>query len=383
MSALSLSSSKTRPVAIVDIQSGCVSIAIALLHQDKPLEILAAGRSDLSFEDRTPEAVLAALPDQINEAGKKALDTYTSLQKSHGSITNVFCIMNTPWVRSQTIRTVAKFDTEVAITEHMIADLAKQALDESTEINAANLLEANVVRIELNGYATSEPIGKQAHKVSVYALISGCEPQIRSIVQDALHRLFPAPVVFRSQFRTILSVVEAIPGLQKDFCLVDLTRDTTIIANIHTGLSMAHKTVDEGLLSIIKRIAGKRMPEETLSLMRMVTDETCSTDACTEITEATTRVEPDLVRVFADAMVELASTRYLPPLLVLLCEDALAPWLTTIFSRIDFTQFTTTTHPFEVIVLSSESLRRFVVPSRLTINQRLLLSAAFVSIEQR
>lgn len=383
MSGFSLTSSGSKPIAVVDIQSGCVSVAIALLHPDKPLEILGSGRSDLSFEDRSHEAAIAALADQLDEAGKKALSAAADLQKAHGPITKTFCIINTPWARSQTLRTISKFETEVPVTEAMIADLAKQALDESTEIDPANLLEANVVRIELNGYVTTEPVGKHAHKVSVYALISGCDPRVRSIVEEALQKLFSAPIAFRSQLRTVLSVMEEIPELDKDFCLVDITRDATIAANIHTGLSMAHKTVGEGLLSIVRRIAGKGMPEETLALLRMVADETCSTDACAAITESIARAEPGLVRVFADAMVELASERYLPPLLILLCEDALAPWLTELFSRIDFTQFTTTTQPFKVIALDAESLRPFVAPSRTPVDQRLLLASALVSIEEK
>jgi len=384
MSAFSLSSSRSKPIAIVDIQSGSVSIAIGLLHPGKPLEIVASGRSDLSFEDRSHEAAIAALADQIDEAGKKALSAYADLQKAHGPATQVYCIINTPWARSQTIRTIAKFDTEVLVTEHMIADLAKQALDESTEIDLANLLEANVVRIELNGYVTTKPAGKHAHKVSIYALISGCEPQVHTITKDALQKFFSAPIAFRSQLRTVLSVIEAMPHFEKDFCLVDITRDATIVANIHTGLSMAHKTLDEGLLSIVKRVAGKGMPEETLALLRMVAEETCSTDACTTITEATARAEPALVKVFAEGLVELTATRFAPPRLVLLCEDALAPWLTTIFSRIDFTQFTTTTQPFEVLALNAASLESFVVSSpKVSVDQRLLLASALASLEER
>jgi len=384
MTAFSFSSSKSKPIAIVDIQSGSVSIAIGILHGDKPLEIVAVGRSDLSFEDRSPEATIAALADQIDEAGKKALTAYAELQKTHGPVVHTFAIINTPWAHSQTICTVSKSDTEVLVTEHMIADLAKRALNESTEIDTSNLLEANVVRIELNGYVTTEPSGKHAHKISVYSLVSSCTATVRTIVDNGLQKLFSAPITYRSQLRAIVSVIEALPGIAKDYCLIDITRDSAIIANIHVGRSMGHGAINEGLLSIVRRISGKKMPEETLALLRMVADDTCSTDACAAIIEATARTEPELVRAFAEPMVELAAVRYLPPTLILVCEDALSHWLSELFSRIDFTQFTITTRPFNVVLFNATTLDHLVATApSIAIGQRLMLAAALVQIEER
>lgn len=382
MSLFSFRSSAPKPIAIADIESGGVSVAIALAHREKPFEIVALGESRLSFEDRTDAATIAALPNQIDEAGTKALAAYAELQKIHGPVRQTFAIINAPWARSQTVRIISQLDAETTITEDMIAALAKQALEESTEINPRHLLEASVVRLELNGYPTVAPAGKRAHKISLYALMSDCDPEVHIRTQEGLQKIFAAPVAFRSQLRTVISVVEAMPDLPKDYTLLDVSREATTIANIHTGLSMAHRTVPEGLRSIVRRAAGKRMPEETLALLRMLADDTCDSGACAAIQSAASAAEPELVRVFADAMAELAAKRYLPPSLILLCDDALAPWLTELFSRIDFTQFTTTTQPFKVEALNAASLRSFVA-SRMPIDERLSLAAALVDIEEK
>ncbi|MBM3261257.1 hypothetical protein FJY93_02455 [Candidatus Kaiserbacteria bacterium] len=386
MSGFSLTSSRERPIAVVDIESGVVSVAIAIPHTAQPLEIIAVGQSELPLETRSPTATIAALAEQIDEACKKALDSYHATTQSSAKIARVLIVINAPWARSQTIRSTKKFTQETPITEDMIADLAKQALDQSTEIDIPNLLEANVVHIELNGYATAEPVGKSAHTLSVYALISGCDPHIRSIVEETLQKRFAsATLIFRSQLRTVLSVTEALPAAPKDFCLIDIGREASIIANIHTDLSVAHHTVSEGMLSIVRRIAGKGIPEETLSLLRMSLEGTCSSAACAAITEAMIKAEPELVRIYADAMVKLVADRYVPPVLVLLCDDLLFHWLSELFSRIDFTQFTTTTRPFSIIPLhDAASFKSFVTtPKDVHINQRLMFACALAHLEEK
>ena len=373
-----------RPIAIAHIQSGSVSIAIALPHRDAPLEIIALERTDLSFEDRTPAATIAALGNQIEQTGKKALEAYAASKKSHGLVVRSYAIMSAPWTQSQTIRTISTFDTDTLITEDMVGALAKKALQESTEINAANLLEANVVRIELNGYPTMHPAGKKAHKLLVSSLISDCSPEIRTVVQENLQKLFAGPVIFRSQLRAMLSVTAAIPQLPEDYCLVEIARENTTIANIHTGLSMGHATAAEGTVSIIKRIAGDGLPEEAVALLQMIADDQCTSTACDAMRESMVRAEPELVRIFGEAMATLTTSRYLPPTLMLLCENNLTSWLTGLFSRIDFTQFTTTTQPFEVIVLDSSALHTFITPSPgIVIDTRFGLASALVHIEEK
>lgn len=383
MSMFSFSSSSS-PIAIADIQNGSVSIAIGLAHQDKPFEILAVERSDLSFEDRTEEAAIAALADQIDQAGNGALRAYAEAQQTHGPVAKAFCVINTPWTHSQTIRATTQLDTEQRITDEMITTLAKQALKEASEVDVKELLEASVLRIELNGYPASEPIGKHAHSIAVYGLISDCDPRVRAIVTEALQKIFPVPLLLRSQFRTVLSVTAKLPSIAPEYCLIDITRETTSISNIHMGLSLAHTVVDEGAASILKRISDKTLPEEALALSRMIFVEDCKSPACDALRETIARVEPDIVRAFGEGMVKLVAERYLPLQTVLVCEDAFAPWLSQLFSRIDFTQFTTTTQPLEIAVLDMSSLDAFVkTPSEAAVDMRLALAASLVHIEER
>ncbi len=384
MSALLFRQSKSKPIAIVDIQTGSVSMAIVLPQKGAQIRVLAHEKTDLSFEDRTAEATAAALAGQIDEVGKKIIASYAEIQKKYGSVTQTYVVINTPLMHSETTRIVSSFEKETLITQGMIAEMAKKAFEEGKDTTPSDVLEASIIRVELNGYVTAHPEGKHALKISVYAIVSRCDPSIRVIVQESLQKIFAVPIVFRSQLRTILSVVGATASFPSNYCVIDITRESTTIANIHTGLSVGNATINEGLLSITKRIAGNGMIEETLGLLHMVTDDTCTSSVCTTIHDAVTKAEPDLVRVFATEMVSLVSSRYLPTTLILLCDDVLTPWFTELFSRIDFTQFTTTTQPFEVRAFDMSSLGSFLEPvSGTPLPMRLALAAALVHIESQ
>ncbi|MDZ4227053.1 MAG: hypothetical protein U1D26_01090, partial [Patescibacteria group bacterium] len=65
---------------------------------------------------------------------------------------------------------------------------------------------------------------------------------------------------------------------------------------------------------------------------------------------------------FGECMAKCAETRRLPDRMVLFAHPDMAQWLARFFARIDFTQFTRTTKPFEVKTLESADLARCVEP---------------------
>lgn len=249
----------------------------------------------------------------------------------------------------------------------------------------SNLIESTVVRVELNGYPTGSPIGKMAHQLSVAALMSDCDTTIKKGLTETFANLFPgAALTLRSKSRALVSAMNMIPCLGKDYVILTVTTEASNVLVIRDGLTVQSVQISEGIHSIIKRISDKSVPEEALSLLRMIERNECNGEACEAITDLMARAEIDLARVYGDTFAKIASLARLPADLILITQSDLVPWLAAFFTRIDFTQFTLTTQPFSVHVLGRKELVSQVNADTAVVPDiELMIAGALVNSEEQ
>ena len=372
-------------VAVADIGSGSAAVAILALHSGAPATVLAASRAILPIEERTREALVAGIGEQLVKAAGDAQKEYAvTYPKGRGPISALYCIVRAPWTRSQTASAGTVFTGETAVTDHIVGGLAEQAIATVKELNAQNFFETSVVRVELNGYPTGEPIGKRAHEMRVSTLASDCDPALRAEVESSLGSAFPhIPVLFRSSTRAIFATLRTLSERERDYFIVDMASEGTSLIAVRDGVPAEHVTVTEGVRTILKRISETGLPEETLSLMRMFSRDDCNVPACEAIRDSIARIEPELVRIFGEAMSACAKEMRLPNTLLLTVHPDVSPWLSQFFARIDFAQFTLTTQPFVVRTLGVADLARFIEPhSGMVRDSALALGCALVNMEE-
>src|SRR3989338_3517486 len=295
-----------RVVAVADIGSGSAGVAIVSTQADGPARILAAERAMLPFEERTAQANVSGVLSQLEAAAQKALAQYAALKnKEVPHVSAAYAVIRAPWSTSRTVRAASEFPQETRIEEHMISALAQEALKKDT--SSANVFETSVVRVELNGYPTAQPKDKHAHHIAVSLLVSDCEPSIRSGVSEALSKVFACPPpILRSGTRALLTTLRESALLPKECFVVNMTSQGTSLIAVRKGVVTDTGTVAEGSRTILKRIAGEKMPEETLALIRMLALDQCETEACEATKSALGKVEPELVKVFGEAMSKMS-----------------------------------------------------------------------------
>ena len=369
---------KGKIIAVADIGSGSVGLALLSLTRNAASSVLAADRVVLSSEERSEGATIAALAQGLVEAAGKIAAKNTSAPEE------LYCVIHAPWVRSRTTRAYSRFEKETSVTEALIGSLAQQALGQETELDRNSMLEASVTRIELNGYPVGEPEGKSALDVGLTALLSDCNADLRLTMLSAFQHVFPQLTpIFRSSTRALLSVLRERPNDGGNHLIVEVGSEATNLVVICDGVILEQRLIGEGIRSILQRIAPTGMPEETLNLIRMLENDECSTDACTAAQEAMARAEPEMVRAFGEGMAACAAKQKLPNRLVLIAHPDVSQWLSRFFARIDFTQFTQTTQPFTAQSLSLKELESFIAPEKgVSIDAGLALSAALVNIEK-
>ncbi len=365
--------------AVADIGSGSASVAICAGGSGKPARIIAAASTILPIEDRKGDATMTGVISALSESANKAFTAAQALKTGH--VQDVYAIIRAPWTKSKAIRAAKKLPSDEKINDAVIGALAQEALGGEKDLDRANLLEASVVRVELNGYPTAKPVGKRAHAVVVSAIASECEPRMKSAVEETLTRVFSSKPSLRSGTRALLTVLRERSVAHADYLIVDMTSEATSIVSIHKSTPMGYVVVPEGTRTILKRVAGKGLPEETLTLIGMLARDHCEDAACDSVREGMAKVEQDLIKTFGEAMAKLTTVRRLPKNLVLSAESPMAEWLSHFFSRIDFTQFTITAQPFSVEILNSKDLASLVESQSKTTDIGILSAAALVNSE--
>ena len=331
-------------VAIARVENGSASIAVLKTGE---AGVLAHAREDLPLEGRDKKGLRSGVLQALSTASEKAVAAYAK-SGNPARITSCYCIVGAPWARSFTGSAHAALEKPSVVSDDMIGSLAKQALADQKDVERGNVLEANVSRVLLNGYPTSEPAKKRAQRIDIFTLMSDCDPDIKSGASETLTKAFPgAPIVWRSSVRATLSAVKEIDPTET--CLIiDMDGETTDLISVRKGALDQRVLVEQGFRQILATLAKGRPVEETLSLMDIIEKDQSEAGAGEELRIAIAKAEPELVHLFGEALAKISAPRKLTDRLIIIAPPAISPWLSRFFARIDFTQFTATTKPFSV-----------------------------------
>ncbi len=368
-------------VAIVDIGPGSARAALVSLGADG-IHIHAQTYTLISIETETAEHSIAAVGERIDDACKRLIEK--AAQKGiRGHVGSVYCVVHSPWVHSITVRKRKDYDVETKIHASHISAIAKEMLGEVKGLNMEAMMEAAVIRTWLNGYPVEKPEGKSAHSLVVCAIVSDIEQTVRKNAEAAVHRAFPSSKIeWRSAARSMQVTLGAMYREDENYLAVDMGMDSTHVISVRDGFPMGERVVPQGLRSILVRVDQKRVAEETLGLIRMLSRDACEGSACEAIQKAMAVAEPELAKVFGESFGGLAAERRLGNSLILSANPDIVDWMRQFFSRLDFTQFTATTLPFSVAPV--DAVAQYVhATSDEPLHPEIVFAAALVNTELR
>lgn len=358
MFTLGKSAHKGKPVLIVDIESGSVAVSVVQIGGALAC-ILYIERVYLPIENRSPEQLTSATISLLKDVSQRAIKKYaeSGVGKKTGPIQSLHVLVGSPWVRSHTAVAEETFGEERMVTDKIIRDTAKRALDGSP-LDAARILETSVTRVQLNGYSTGKPVGKRAHHIAVTSFQSDIDAAMKQGIEVSLQQLAPGrAVTIRSAMRAALAPLHE-RARSHHYLLIAMGATSTDCIAVHKEDANEHMVIPIGTATIAKRIAGdKGLAEETFSLMRMLLSDTSATPAYTALKTNLAIIEPELVKSFGDMFASLAAKRRIPNTCFLAAHSDFVPWLEHFFSRIDFAQFSVTAQPLSIESLTPQHLR--------------------------
>lgn len=369
--------SEGKSVFVADIDDGSVSVAL-MRETGSELEIAASVHSSLTPESRTREQAASLVATELTSATERLLKTPGL---DHVEPASVHVIARTPWTHFRTARATEEFKEPRAITKEVIAELGKKALVENHNASEGSDLNSGVMQVLLNGYPTSKPLNKRAQTAAVVAFQTTINEGIKSAVVRALGTHFPHRVPeFHSGTHAILTTIrEHMQGVKR-FLVIDIGYSSSYLAVVREEAITQEISVPEGLSTILKRIAPNAVPDETLTLFKMLASDSCSTSACQLLKDSIAKAEPELVRIFGEALGTLATRRRVPNTCFIAAPAEITPWLIAFFSRLDFSQFTTSLQPFEIEPISAEQLVGAITWRGGIPDLRIAAAAAYVNI---
>src|SRR3989344_1790142 len=116
---------RERTIAVADVMPGGASVAILALSARGDARVIASAHTLMVPERADPVHAALAVGSQVDDASDRALK---SLGAARPHIERVHVTIHTPWILSQSIRTMQRFPNERNIDHALVGAVARDAL---------------------------------------------------------------------------------------------------------------------------------------------------------------------------------------------------------------------------------------------------------------
>lgn len=350
-------------VAVIDVKNGSVGGALVLFREgDKPL-IRYAHR--LTFDSGSggssapAETMLRALRELTEKLCTHGLPRVLKEDCGCKGVDQVVAFIGSPWVDARVVDHPVRAEKPIMITERWLQGLMAELLQKDAQ-PAMHILERTVLRAELNGYPTSEPVGKEAKRVNLSVFEARVQTELAQRIREALQGGFHLrSVVLRSALLATFTVVRDHFESEDNFLLVNVGSHLTEMAVVRNDALVATGGLARGSHTLIEMSAAhlRTMPEEVPSVLRMSAEEMVH-DADKTLRSGLAALESDWQREVDRALTSLKSVHGLPRTVFLFAPESTAPWFSKMLSNPASAAHTLTREPFRVVQITGEELLR-------------------------
>lgn len=364
--ALFSSSKKKKTIVVLDIGSASVGGAVVSLESGKKPHILMSTREDMVFQrDLNLERLLSSMLSAL----EKVLHTLRKTSPKP-SPSRFFCILSSPWYKSVTKIIRSQKDAPFTVTKKMLDELVeKDASLFRAEIETSQKtkepvepIDTHIIQIKLNGYETSDPLGKEAHAMELALFIGLSSSQTIEAIRSKVARVFHYGNISFSAFSlAAFSTSRDIFTDKKNFLFLDISGEITDIAMVKDNVILETVSFPLGRNFLFRRLASSMnaTPDEAISLFRMArggkSDET--TQARTE--KALSEARKEWLASFSRILANLAKGNVIPSTVFFTADQDISSWFSEAMREEEFGQFTLTDEMFNVAFLGGEMLEKF------------------------
>lgn len=353
--------SRAQHVVVFDIGSATVGVAIARYRrEDKPIDVLFTKRVLIQYGEQQDAASLGTYVSKaIIKVAHEALDALANPAFNIGANYSVHAVVHAPWADTQAERAEGILEEETVITRDLLREFTQQHLPYK-KIEGRSQFDRHIVRIELNGYTTSQPYKKRASKVAVTILKSSMANEIYDAVLDAFERTFPNTKVHLDAFLYAATQLRELFNDHDAYTIVDVGGEYTSISVVRdetvAGSSWANFGTEYLVRAVMQHEDDAR--QKAISELTMYFKNTCTPAQCRKIEAAIEKTEQEWVRAFGDACAELSRFHRIPTTTFVSVDKRFSPWFERVVEKLDFGQFSVTGRPLQAEIVSFEHANR-------------------------
>lgn len=382
MAALSLvpKFSKTSHTLIFDIGSASVGVAIAKYSRGKAIDILFTHRELIAFgKDQSAEALGSYVGATIEAAGLKAIEALGTLDGVRGKY-NVHAVVHAPWADSRTDRAESKLKEETVITREILQQFIAHQLPE-TQAEGRIEFDRHVIRIELNGYTTTQPYKKKAEHIAVTVLKSSMSEVVHAAIFRAFSNILPNHDIHVDAFLFAATQLNELFEDSDAYTIIDIGGEYTSLSIVREGTVAGSVWASFGTEHLVRTISkGDEMSRQSaVSELAMYIDNSCTPAQCRKVEGLLKSSEQEWNKTFGDACSKLSRIKRMPTETFVSIDRQYYPWFKKAIERLDFGQFTVTGKPLDAKLLSAEqSSTELNFPETTKKDPMLTLGALFV-----
>ena len=359
-----------KTVLLLDVGSASVGGAIISLNKDGKAHILKTVRKPMVLQEklnfqRFSDSMLESLDNVLEELEKKIPVKPKS----------AVCVLSSPWHVSQTRTISIQEENSVSVTDKYLNSIVKKDLKdfektykkESTDRDKAEkdffeVLEAETVRVRLNGYEVANPRGVRAKNIEAVVFASlGHRGVIESIESHTRKTFNVHDFSYNSFALAGFSTIRDMFPMQEDFLFMDITGEVTDVVFVKDNIPMRTVSFPAGKNFIIRRIASElgTVPEEAISLFELYRKDKIEEKERGKLERILLTAENDWISSLTESLQGLSEVA-LPRNLYFTSDSELSGWLIETLAKAGFEGLNMSDIRFDVQFLGDELVEPFV-----------------------
>jgi hypothetical protein len=326
------SSNKPQIAIIFDIGSSSVGGAAVLLFPKRKPKVLYTARRDMAFQENFHfERFVSSMMETL----EKVAQDVSSVKLPPHSEKTFSCFFASPWYASQTRILKKSFGNSVKIDEELLKETEEKEIEtfKAQEIKKmggdAIILETETIQTKLNGYETSNPIGKEATDFQTAIYISISPGKIAQTITERIKKVFHAHSVHFNSFPFSSFVVARDIFHEKSFLFMDISGEVSDISIVRDNVLQETVAFPLGKNFLIRKIAGETDStfQEALSQFHMAKGEELEEEHDKKVKKALDAASKEWITAFQNALKSVSGRKELLPRdIFITADDDVSKW---------------------------------------------------------
>ncbi|MES2088119.1 MAG: hypothetical protein V4467_03985 [Patescibacteria group bacterium] len=366
MGFLNFSKKTTKPVEIIlDIGNNTVGGGIFERGQNGHATLLYSARESITQQGvLTGESLLNATTRSLDlvlvHLEKYGLRHFSSGTSTKYSIQKISIVISSPWHISECKTITFSSAKPSVVTQGLIESLIlkeEKDFEDAHQVTkhheaGIEILEKKIIKIQLNGYATSNPYGKNASSLELLICLSFSSKHVIKKIEQTVLKHFSHQKFEWHSFSLIAyaAIRDFFPAIE-NFLLVSVGGEITDITVIKAGViaeQLSFPLGHNGLLKTLGRICEGHPKCSLEGLYTLHRDRKISTPDGKKVEKAIEEMKSSWLESFITSISSFSSEAFLPNIVFLFEDSPFISVFENFLKSADSSKLTLTSLPFDV-----------------------------------